>query len=56
VLPDALFIVDREGKVVRINCRTEQLFAYSASELDGHFVEIRLAELLRERHVELRER
>ena len=54
--PDAFVIVDREGKVVRVNSRTEQLFGYSASELHGQFVEILLPELLRERHVELRER
>ncbi|UCH24351.1 MAG: PAS domain S-box protein [Trueperaceae bacterium] len=49
-MPDALIVVDSEGKVVLINSQTEQVFGYPRVELLGLPVEVLLPERYREAH------
>jgi len=48
--PDAMVIVDREGRIVLVNSQTEKLFEYGRAELLGQPVEILVPERLREGH------
>ena len=42
--PDAMVIVDREGRIVVANAQTERLFGYSRDELLGQPVELLVPE------------
>jgi PAS domain S-box-containing protein len=48
--PDAMVIVDRDGRIVLVNSQTERLFGYSRSELLAQPVEILVPERFRENH------
>ncbi|MFB6164339.1 MAG: PAS domain S-box protein [Haloarculaceae archaeon] len=48
--PDAIVIVDREGRIVRANDRVADLFGYEPAELVGERVEILVPEPDREAH------
>src|SRR5229473_2377011 len=48
--PDAMVIVDAEGKIALVNRQTEKLFGYSRDELLGQPVEILIPLRFRERH------
>jgi PAS domain S-box-containing protein len=50
-LPDAVLIVDAEGRVVYVNSQVERLSGYSAAELEGKAVEVLVPERLRFQHV-----
>jgi PAS domain S-box-containing protein len=52
--PDAIMIVNHEGRIIRVNKQTERLFGYSRSELIDTPLEILLPERFREIHREHR--
>jgi PAS domain S-box-containing protein len=49
--PDAIVIVDRQGRITLVNSQTQRLFGYSPEELVGSPVEVLLPERSRLRHV-----
>jgi len=53
--PNAIVIVDTEGKIELVNSQAEALFGYARSELIGQRVEILLPEASAEHHRSLRE-
>ncbi|HWU83388.1 MAG TPA: PAS domain S-box protein, partial [Methylophilaceae bacterium] len=48
--PDAIIIVDHEGKLVIVNSQTEKLFGYTRDELIGEKIELLLPERYRKHH------
>ncbi len=52
--PSGMVIVDRDGKIILVNSRTEKLFRYSRKELLGQSIEILVPESSRESHVGFR--
>jgi PAS domain S-box-containing protein len=48
--PDAMLIVDLEGRIAIINSQTERLFGYAREELIGRPVELLVPERFRNRH------
>jgi PAS domain S-box-containing protein len=51
--PSGMVVVDRDGKIVLLNSRAENLFGYGRKELFGQSIESLVPELSRERHVGL---
>ncbi len=54
--PDAMVIVDGEGRIVLVNSQTEKLFGYQRSELVGQMVELLVPERYGRGHAEHRAR
>lgn len=52
--PDALVVIDADGRIVDANAQTERLFGYSRQELTGRPIEILIPERLRGAHREHR--
>ncbi|MET0553953.1 MAG: PAS domain S-box protein [Vicinamibacteria bacterium] len=49
--PDAMVIVDRDGRIVLVNGQTERLFGYRREDLLGQPVEMLVPRRFRDRHV-----
>jgi PAS domain S-box-containing protein len=49
-VPDAIAVVDEQGKIALVNVHTESLFGYSASELQGKPIEVLMPERFRQEH------
>ncbi|MFZ2197585.1 MAG: ATP-binding protein [Thermodesulfovibrionales bacterium] len=49
--PDAIVVVDREGRITAANKQAERMFGYSRAELLGAFHDILLPERFRDKHV-----
>ena len=54
--PDAMVIVNKDGRIVLINAQTERLFGYRREELIGQQVELLVPERIRADHPSLRQR
>src|SRR5207237_2068479 len=52
--PDAIVIVDANGKIVLVNTQTEKFFGYGRDELLGQPVEMLVPEPMRAQHVQQR--
>ena len=52
--PDAMVVVDSQGRIVLVNAQAEELFGYSREELIGQTIERLIPTRFRERHVEHR--
>ncbi len=52
--PDAMVVVDAEGRITLVNLQTEKLFGYSREELLGQPIEVLVPERLHPRHREHR--
>ena len=48
--PDAVVIVDQDGKIVRVNGQAERMFGHGRDELMGQEVEILMPERFRDSH------
>jgi PAS domain S-box-containing protein len=54
--PDAVVIVDRDGRIARVNPQTERMFGYKRGELLGKSIETLIPERFRKSHVGHRSR
>jgi PAS domain S-box-containing protein len=52
--PTAMVMVDREGRILLLNCEAESLFGYLREDLFGQPVELLVPQEFRQRHPDLR--
>jgi len=55
-MPDAVVIVDSEGRVVGFNAMAEGMFGYDRTEVLGQSIELLMPDQFRDTHVEERRR
>ena len=48
--PDAMVIIDQQGRIVVVNAQAERLFAYKREEMLGQTIEMLIPERYREKH------
>jgi PAS domain S-box-containing protein len=53
--PDAIFIIDPQGRIQAANARAEEMFGYAAAELAGKPIEVLVPQRFRQHHPEHRE-
>ncbi|HEY6328224.1 MAG TPA: PAS domain S-box protein, partial [Blastocatellia bacterium] len=53
-VPDAIAIVNKEGRIVLINARAEEMFGYSREELRGGSIEVLMPERYKTGHISFR--
>ena len=53
--PDAMLLVDAEGKIIVVNAQTERVFGWSRAELVGQPIEMLLPRRFRNGHTSHRE-
>lgn len=54
-MPDALIIINNQGRIILVNSQTESLFGYARSELLGENVELLMPERYRNKHTHHRD-
>lgn len=55
VVPEAILVVDAQGRIVRINALTEQIFGYAPQEMLGQKIEMLIPEHFHKQHQTLRQ-
>ena len=55
VSPDAIFLVDQDGMIVRFNAQVIEMFGFERTELEGRLIENFLPGRFRSRHVQYRD-
>jgi len=53
--PNAMVMIDQDGRIVMVNAQTERVFGYSREEILGQPVEMLVPERLRNTHPTLRD-
>ena len=51
IIPDAIVVVDKEGKIRHVNSQTQKMFGYDSHELVGETIEILMPARFRMKHV-----